>query len=535
MEHSAAKVPGTTWSASRDDRRRLLRHKLCTPVYATFNSSESATLVDLSELHDLSEDGFCVQTAPSSTDPIGGVKKRSFQVNDLVRICLDLPETKNYVHGSGTVIWHDDDGRVGIRFSFLTEHGTAALKEWLFVNLLVACSNYAARSEQLARYREETQTRAGTAAPVLPFPTATTAPDHGQLLSVLDEVRREVRELQTNRTTGEDRTDAIVRLLAERAATLTGATGSALALINSGQMVCRGRAGEPAPLLGSVVNVQEGISGECVRTGRATHCADTQADRRVDAALCRMLGIGSFLAFPITRASRRIGLIEIFSPDPGRFTKEDEVILARLAELVRWEESDRDGEVKETSADVPIRQDVVEVPEVASTEAVADTTHGVQRMSPPSADESASNLETPATEMEEGSPLVTLEDRLRVDAEAPHGLTDERTDEGKTSLDDLRVALWDRAPDLQQQAEADRLRESPETLPAKHSAGLRSRAFHIALIFASVAVVAFALGYLLAPVIEKRLSGATFSQSQPVSARPNQPDQRRDVRSSGVA
>ena len=354
MEHSAAKVPETTRSASRDDRRRLFRHKLCTPVYATFNSSESATLVDLSELHDLSEDGFCVQTAPPSADPMGGVKKRSFQVNDLVRICLDLPETKNYVHGSGVVIWRSDDGRVGIRFSFLTEHGTAALKEWLFVNLLVASSNYAARSEQLARYREETQTRAaGTAAPVLPFPTATTAPDRGQLLSVLDEVRREVRDLQTNGTTGEDPTEAIVQLLAERAATLTGATGSALALIDGGQMICRGRAGEPAPLLGSVVNVQEGISGECVRTGQATLCADTEADPRVDAALCRTLGIGSLYAFPIVRAAQTIGLIEIFSPDPGRFAKEDEVILARLAELVPWEGVEKDGAVEKTHEDVP--------------------------------------------------------------------------------------------------------------------------------------------------------------------------------------
>jgi GAF domain-containing protein len=459
--------------------------------------------VDLSELYDLSEDGFCVQTAPPSTDPIAGVKKSNFQVNDLVRLCLDLPETKNYVHGSGVVIWRADDGRVGIRFSFLTDHGTAALKEWLFVNLLVACSNYAVRSEQLARYREETQSKAGTTADVLSFPTGNTAPERGQLLSVLDQVRREVRELQTDGATGQDHTDAIVQLLAERAATLTGATGSALALIHNGQMVCRGRAGEPAPLLGSVVNVQEGISGECVRTGRAAVCADTQADARVDAALCRVLGIGSFLAFPIVRAARTIGLIETFSPAPGRVTKEDEETLARLAELIPWEEADRNAELTKTGGDVPNHQNLIEDPEVRSTDAVADATHGIEEMGTDRAADKG--------------------------AEAPVALTEQRMEEGNTSLDDLRAALWDRAPALEQETAAGRPTESPEMLGATRTTSLRSRAFQIALIFASVAVVAFALGYLLAPVIEKRLSAAPLSLSQPVSAHPNQPDQHRDT------
>src|SRR5208283_4662820 len=128
----------------------------------------------------------------------------------------------------------------------------------------------------LALHREVTQTKAGTTADVLPFPTGAPPTDRGQNLSILDQVRREVREIQTSRTAGQDRTAAIVQLLAERATTLTGATGSALALIDGGRMVCRGRAGDPSPLLGSVVNVDEGISGECVRTGRATLCADTQ-------------------------------------------------------------------------------------------------------------------------------------------------------------------------------------------------------------------------------------------------------------------
>ncbi len=51
-------------------------------------------------------------------------------------------------------MWSDETARGGIRFSGLSESSRRILKEWLFANLLIACSNHAARTEQLAR-REE--------------------------------------------------------------------------------------------------------------------------------------------------------------------------------------------------------------------------------------------------------------------------------------------------------------------------------------------------------------------------------------------
>jgi len=45
-------------------------------------------------------------------------------------------------------------GRGGIRFSSLSENSQKILKEWLFDNLLIACSNREARTEQIARHGE---------------------------------------------------------------------------------------------------------------------------------------------------------------------------------------------------------------------------------------------------------------------------------------------------------------------------------------------------------------------------------------------
>ena len=143
MDRSILRLPDPIAGAPDGERRRIVRQRLHTPVYASFNGPQTGMVVDLSELLDLHEDGFAVQTS------------ERLEMNRAVTLCLELPETKSYIHGSGQVIWSDDAGRGGIRFSALPESSRQILKEWLFANLLIACSNHAARTEQLARREEE--------------------------------------------------------------------------------------------------------------------------------------------------------------------------------------------------------------------------------------------------------------------------------------------------------------------------------------------------------------------------------------------
>lgn len=138
------------------ERRRAVRQRLHTPVYVSFNTPRSGAVLDLSELLDLHEDGFAVQTAiPTAVHDHAAHDDDRLAPNRAVTLCLDLPETKKYVHGSGQVMWTDDTGRAGIRFSFLPDTSRHALKEWLFANLLVASTNHAARANQLAQQRQE--------------------------------------------------------------------------------------------------------------------------------------------------------------------------------------------------------------------------------------------------------------------------------------------------------------------------------------------------------------------------------------------
>jgi hypothetical protein len=313
MDRSILGLPDPLPGTPNGERRRCVRQKLHTPVYASFNGSQTGMVVDLSELLDLHEDGFAVQ--------IG----ERLEINRAVSLCLDLPETRNFIHGSGQVMWSDDAGRGGIKFSGLAEDSRKILKEWLFANLLIACSNHNARTEQLASRDEEKLPEPARFDLSIVTPTATS--DRSQISSSAEVVASEVREI------GDD-LDAIFQLITERAVNLTGASGAALAFLTDGIMICRARAGEPAPLLGAPVDMKQGLSGQCVRTGLVVSSEDAESDPRIDPAVGRAMGIGSLMAVPIASHLRVIGLLEIFSPRPQNFTKSHETILDRLVKMI---------------------------------------------------------------------------------------------------------------------------------------------------------------------------------------------------------
>ncbi len=333
MDQSILRLPDPVAGFPNRERRRSVRQKLYTPVYASFNGPQTGMVVDLSELLDLHEEGFAVRTS------------EQLETNHAVTLCLDLPETKSYIHSSGQVVWSDDAGRAGIRFSGLSGSSQQVLRQWLFANLLIACSNHAARTEQLTRRKNDNDNDqdkdegklaqpvlvsvAPTVVPIVSRVETGLAPSQTRQVEPLqvEAVRREVREL------GDD-VDAILQHVTERALLFTGASGAALALLTDGKMVCRARAGEPAPPLGAPVDAKQGLSGECVRNGLLVSCEDTGNDPRIDPEVCRALGIGSFMATPIVSDFRVVGLLEIFSSHSRTFAKVHETVLDLLVEMI---------------------------------------------------------------------------------------------------------------------------------------------------------------------------------------------------------
>src|SRR6202051_122899 len=473
MDRSMQSSPNSGDRPPDRDRRRIIRQKLHSPVYASFNRPQTGTVVDLSELLDLHEEGFAVQTA------------ENLEINRAVTLCLELPETHSYIHVLVQVVWSDDKGRGGIRFSDLNENSKRILKEWLLTNLLIGGSNHAARSEQIARHRQEEVT-AGAASPAVESttepaieiesrPPATDEPNEGHSL---DALRLEIQGL------GHD-ADAILHAVTVSALRLTVASGVALALLDHGAMIMRwrGRTGEPAPPLGAPVDVSKSLSGECVRSARLVFCEDMGNDPRVDPEVGRALGIGSLMAAPILFDSRVVGLLEAFYPHPRNFTQAEINLLQQIVEVIP-----RSCLEQSQQTDRALRAEVA-----SSSFLQAELSDNRTTNSELEPDES-NPVDVAAMQPAVNPVMIENHDPPPV---ATHGLG--QVDSKQTSA---------------QQVDPSTAEPEPPT---------PSRLLYRALIGLVIVVVAMVVGYLLGPAMEKRWTSSTLaarqSNSRPVETR----------------
>lgn len=137
--------------------------------------------------------------------------------------------------------------------------------------------------------------------------------------------------------------DLVLNDVVEQARAATGGSGAAIALFRDGELACRATSGENAPDLGVRVDARSGLAGACVSTGEMQQCQDTETDPRVNAEICRLLGVRSMLMAPLVDGQRLIGVIQVFSAWPNAFGKREisalQVLAGRIAESNRQAEA----------------------------------------------------------------------------------------------------------------------------------------------------------------------------------------------------
>lgn len=114
------------------------------------------------------------------------------------------------------------------------------------------------------------------------------------------------------------------------------ATGAAIAHLLAGDadhMICVVSCGTGAPPVGTILDVNVGITGRCIRENRAFRSYDTRLDPRVDLEACESLDIRSLVIAPVCRDSQCIGILEVFSDKPAAFGEEALATLERDAVL----------------------------------------------------------------------------------------------------------------------------------------------------------------------------------------------------------
>jgi len=265
---------------------------------------------------DLSEQGVSMQTVY----PLEAERR--------VKLRLDLPDSGVPLETTGYVAWADALGRAGVRFSELPAEARQRLDEWL------------ARNESAPSRKAPKLTFDRVPGPTLG--SWSSSHEVAQTRSVSLEAESAAAEMPGAavvsttmqyefHSLGSDLNSAL-RIIGERARTLLRGTGAAIALMDRGPMMCRASVGTGGPALGTHVDVESGFSGECIRTGKALRCDDSEIDSRVEAGTCRRLGIRSIVAAPIRYEREVVGLVEVFSPQPFAFDEGDLAVLERLAQ-----------------------------------------------------------------------------------------------------------------------------------------------------------------------------------------------------------
>ena len=290
------------------DRRNAVRHKMRAPVFAIFDGVTSGMILDLSE------QGLAM-LAPVSPDP-----KRAIPLK------LNLPEPAGSMETTGYVAWADTLGRAGIRFSDLPPDARLRLQEWLTIN-----ATQPSRKAPKFTLDESLLADLQGNFPEIPAdkPRSIDFEAESSFAATGGEQQASTVQFEFN-SLGWD-LDAALQVIAERAQTLTRATGAALALANNGLLTCRASVGDAAPALGATVDVNIGFSGGCVRTGNTVRCDDAASDPRVDKAVCQGLAIRSIVAAPIQYERQIVGLLEVFSTQPFAFDGGDVAVVERLA------------------------------------------------------------------------------------------------------------------------------------------------------------------------------------------------------------
>ena len=311
------------------ERRTTARLAVHSPAYTSLDGSPPDKARDLSEIVDIGEGGISIQTSSA------------LEVDRNLDLCLDLSETKARISTTGRVVWSNGAGRAGIRFQKMAGQSLRQLREWLFVNVLTAFDHTgggAASSESSERGRDSIGSPSFHAVQNgLPNGGPRKGPEF-----VAQEVMRESSieagaasdTILNELNAAAYDLPAPLQIIADRALTVTRATGAAIALSTGEEMICEASAGSDAPPVGSRLQASSGFSGECVRTGRSLRCDDSETDDRVDRAGCRALGVRSIVAVPIRRGNRVAGLIEVFSSQPYAFTPEDISVLQQLSSTI---------------------------------------------------------------------------------------------------------------------------------------------------------------------------------------------------------
>ena len=156
-------------------------------------------------------------------------------------LAFEFPKANATIEAAGVIVWCDDAGRAGVRFTRIKPDSTAALKRWLKADDLEIGQENSSPGN-----RDETKRLAAS-------------------------MHTDVALLCAQIASPNLKCHQVLEVIAERMLRLTRAAGAAIAWREHGNVVCQAAAGN-APEIGTRADMDSSLTGACYRTGTSSAC-----------------------------------------------------------------------------------------------------------------------------------------------------------------------------------------------------------------------------------------------------------------------
>lgn len=127
---------------------------------------------------------------------------------------------------------------------------------------------------------------------------------------------------------------SIMDLVTHRSQEITGADGASIELIQEQELVYSAASGIAEKFLGLRLNIDNSLSGECIKTRTTLLSNDIEKDDRVNKDACRLIGLNSMIVVPLICQEDVVGIMKVLSRNSGHFCQDNISSLELMSGLI---------------------------------------------------------------------------------------------------------------------------------------------------------------------------------------------------------
>jgi diguanylate cyclase (GGDEF)-like protein len=127
---------------------------------------------------------------------------------------------------------------------------------------------------------------------------------------------------------------AVMDVASTTAATLTGADGAVVELLEDDSIVYRSASGIAERQLGLRMPVANSLSGYCLTHRTAAVCTDSETDERVNREACRKVGLRTMVIVPLIANEQAIAVMKLVWVEPRQLDHGEQDIAQLLANMM---------------------------------------------------------------------------------------------------------------------------------------------------------------------------------------------------------